>query len=255
MSIRLYADGLRCAIYEEAPGGGDPLEPSSLMNRPIVDPMNWLDNIYFHSNFDYYGAPSSGSVVINHSAVAGTTTPVAYFTTFEGQAIRTDHLLLTHSLGYVPRFFVHYNGLMIPHGMPVQDEGLGLKRFVTGYATSSEIRLSELAYSSSVTLNAVSRTYGAVAFANSEANPFLDQLLIQPGSVIFGRGRFNLSWPHLRVVGPGESPYAQALGRTAAIGNGSLRVYPPGMSAIDFGPYVDKSSLVPPSFVNVTVGR
>lgn len=255
MTIRLYADGLRCAIYDEAPGGGDPLDPNSPMNRPAVDPMGWLADLYFHSNFDYYGAPFHSTVTIGHAAVAGTSQQVAYFTTFEGQAVRADHLLLNHNLGYVPRFFVHYGNLMIPHGMPVQDEGSGLKRFVTGYATSSQIRLSELAYSSASTLSAASRTYGAVAFANSEANPFLDQLLIEPGLVIFGRGRFNLSWPHLRVVGSGESPYAQSLGRSAAIGNGSLRVYPPSGGPIDFGPYVEKSGLSAPPFINVTVGR
>lgn len=255
MSIALYADELRCVIYDEAPGGGDPLDPNSLMNRPVVNPMGWLDNVYFHSDFDYYGAPFHGTATIAHAAVAGVSQQVAYFTTFEGQAVRTDHLLLTHSLGYVPRFFVHYGNLMIPHSMPVQDEGSGLKRFVTGYATTSQIRLSELAYSSASTLSAVSRTYGAVVFANSEANPFLDQLLIEPGNVIFGQGRFNLSWPHLRVVGSGESPYAQALGRTAGVGNGSLRVYPPNGSPIDFGPYVNKSGLIAPAFVNVTVGR
>jgi hypothetical protein len=255
MTIRLYADEFRCAIYDEAPGGGDPLDPNALMNRPVVNPMGWLSSLYFHSNFDYYGAPFHGTVTIGHAAVAGASSQVAYFTTFEGQAVRSDHLLLTHNLGYVPRFFVHYGNLMIPHGMPVQDEGEGLKRFVTGYATSTQVRLSELAWSGASTLSAASRTYGAVVFANSEANPFLDQLLIEPGHVIFGRGRFNVSWPHLRVVGSGESPYAQALGRTAGVGNGSLRVITPGGGAINFGPYVDKSGLVAPSFINVTVGR
>lgn len=216
--------------------------------------MGWLSNVYFHSNFDYYGAPFHNTATIGHAALAGASTQVAYFSTFEGQSARYDHLLLSHSLGYVPRFFIHYGGLMIPHGTPVQDEGDGRKRFVTGYATSTQIRLSELAYSSAFTLSAVSRTYGAVVFANSEANPFLDQLLIEPGRVIFGRGKFNLSWPHLRVVGSGDSPYAQSLGRTAAVGNGSLRVYPPNSGVVDFGPYINKSGLSAPPFVNVTVG-
>ena len=256
MTVRLYADAFRCVIYDEAPGGGDPLDPNSLMNRPIVSPMSWLTSIYFHSDFDYYGAPfHNHSVTINHPAVAGLTTAVSRQISFSGQMYRANYSLIAHGLGYVPRFFVHYGGLMIPHGMPVQDLGAGLKRFVTGYATTSEIRLEEVAWSGASTLSAVSISYGVVVFANSEANPFLDQLLAEPGNVIFGKGRFNLSWPHLRAVGSGESPYAQALGRTAAVGNGSLRVYPPSGSPIDFGAYVDRSGLTAPAFINATVGR
>lgn len=256
MSIRLYADEFRCAIYEEAPGGGNPEDPNSLMNRPVLNPMGWLDNVYFHSSFDYYGAVFyNPAVAISHAAVAGLTSQVTRQVSVEGQRAYGDHLLIQHNLGYVPRFFAVYNGLLVPHGLPVQDQGSGRKRFVTAYATTTQIRLWEVGWSSTLNLDAVNLNYGVIVFANSEANPLLDQLRIEPGTVVFGRGRFNLAWPHLRAVAAGDSPLSVPMGRTAAVGNGSLRVFGADGVPRDFGPYVDRSGLVAPPSISVAVGR
>lgn len=253
MSIRLYADEFRVSIYEEAPGGGDPLDPNSQMNRPVLDPVTWIDNIYFHSDLDYYSTVQYvPSVTISHSAVSSPANAVTPFVTFLGQIGTTNHLLVTHSLGYVPRFFVVYDDKMIPHGTPVQTGGGGA-RFVTGYATTTQIRLHELYVSGSSALSAINVNYGVMVFKESAADPLLDKLLIEPGNVIFGQGKFNLEWPHLRAVEPGESPFAQALGKTAAIGNGGVRVWPPNGTALDFFNY-SGSFTTPPSFVNLGLG-
>lgn len=254
MSIRLYADELRCAIYEEAPGGGDPLDPNSLMNRPIISPTAWLNNVYFHSDFDYYGtAFYTPSVTINHAAVPGIVRSITQIRNFEGQAITTNHNLITHNLGYIPNFFVIYDNKMIPHGTPIQSVDAGRQRFVTAYATTTQIRLNEVGYSNANTLPAITLNYGIMVFGNNEINPTLQTLLAEPGNVVFGRGKFRMEWPHLRVVGSGDSPFAQATSPTAAIGNGGIRVWSPNSgSPIDFNNY--SGGFGAPSFINVAAG-
>lgn len=255
MTMRLYADGLRCAIYQEAPGGGDPLDPTSLMNRPVVAPLSWLGNIRFHSDLSYYGVASHATVTIAHSAVAGRTVTVgedAYLSQlYYGQSQTFDHLLLQHNLGYPPRFFVAYDGKMIPHGMPVHSSSGGV-RLVSAYATNTQIRLREFATSSASALAAVSRSYQVLAFRNSVQDSGLPSLLIEPGDVIFGQGKFRANAPHLRATGPGDTVFAQAKGRTAAIRNGAFRAYPPNGSPVDLGPF--NGSLPAPAFINVTAG-
>lgn len=255
MSVRLYADELRCAIYEEAPGGGDPLDPASPRNRPVLEPMNWLDNIYFHSDFDYYSTRFSISTLIAHAAVAGGTTGIGPVTSFAGRSMATSHLLVQHDMGIIPRFFVVYDGKMIPHGTPVQRPGIGRARFVAGYATTSQVRLFERAFSSADALPAIDLTYQTLVFGPSAADPLLDQLLLSPSNVVFGQGKFRMEWPHLRVVQPGDSPFAQALGRTAAIENGTVRAWSPNSSTpIDFPVAYTGDFTSPPPFVNLTAG-
>lgn len=255
MSVRLYADSIRVAIYEEAPGGGDPLDPNSLMNRPIITPLSWLDNVYFHSDLGYYGVAAQGTTSIAHTSVAGRTITVgedAYLSQlYYGQTQVFDHLLLTHGLGYVPRFFVAYDGKMIPHGMPVQTSGAGV-RLVSAYATATQIRLREFATSSASALPAATRSYQVLAFRTNAFNPVLDILDIQPGYVNFAQGKFIANNPHLRATGPGDTVFAQAQGRTAAIRNGGFRAYPPNGSPVDLGPF--NGSLPAPPFINVTAG-
>lgn len=254
MSIRFYADEFRAAIYEEAPGGGDPLDPNSLMNRPILNPSAWVANVFFHSNFDYYSTVVfQPSVTVAHPAVGSPSTYITPFITINGTISQTTHPLVTHGLGYVPRFFVVYQGRMIPHGTPSQVVSNTVVRFVSAYATTSEIRLFETGITGSVGLPAINLNYGVMVFRNSAADPLLDRLRIEPGNVVFGQGKFSMQWPHLRAVASGESPFAQALGRTAAIDNGAVRVWEPNGGPIDFGVY-QGSFVSGPGFVNLQTG-
>lgn len=262
MSVRFYSDAIRCAIFEEAPGGGDPLNPNSAMNRPILAPMSWLPNIRFHSELNYYGiAAKNMNAVINHAAVAGMVrnagdnggdagnSIVSYF----GQGITRTHLLLTHNLGYVPRFFCVYNNRMLPQGIPIQNQDNGRVRFVTAYATTTQIRLFEIGYSTNNALAAATRTYQVMAFRTPAKDPALQMLDMSPGSVVFGQGKFRATEPHLRAYNSqGDTAFAIARGRTAAIGNGGIRAYTPNGGFIDFNGY--SGNLTAPAFINVSAG-
>lgn len=255
MSVRLYADEFRCAIFEEAPGGGDPLDPNSLSNRLVLNPLAWLDNILFHSDLGYYGVVASGTTAVSHPAVAGRTVTVgsdAYLSQlYYGQSQVFDHLLLQHNLGYVPRFFVAYDGKMIPHGMPVQTSGAAV-RLVCAYATTTQIRLREFASSSAADLPAAVRSYQVLAFRNNAVDPALHLLKIEPGDVVFGQGKYRANNPHLRATGQGDTVFAQAKTRTAGARNGAFRAYPPNGAPVDLGPFT--GTLPAPTFINVTAG-
>lgn len=252
MTIRMFADATGCAIYEEAPGGGiDPLDPNDPMNRPFLNPMGWVDNILFHSDFNYYGVVASAmSVTITHPAVAGKTTSRPYSpVSYTGQSVATSHLLLNHNLGYVPLFFVATGGQMIPHGTPTQVAGSAY-RMVSAYATATQIRLRDLGISTAAALPSVSRTYQVLVFRSTAKVPGLKSLDLSPGAAVFGQGKFQQAQAHLRALLSGDTPFAVPLGRTAAIRNGSLRVRSANGSIIDVGPF--NGTLPSPGFINVT---
>lgn len=253
MSIRLYADELRCAIYEEAPGGGDPLDPASMMNRPVVSPLSWLDNIYFHSDLAYYGiAASDLSKVVSHGSVPGRSVPVTPAVTVIGNVVKTSHNLITHNLGYVPKFFCIYNGRFIPQGTAVQSLPDGRRRYVCAYATATEIRLFETAYTTQDPLPATNLTYQILVFRDAAPDPGAMMLDIYPGEAVFGQGKFRASQPHLRADGSGDIPWPLPTSRTADVRNGGLIVWQPNGGSSTDGPY--NGSFGPPSFINSSAG-
>lgn len=253
MSIRLYADEFRCAIYEEAPGGGDPSDPTSQMNRPVLNPTAWLDNVKFHSDLNYFGiAAKDLNVNITHPTVPGLTTQVTIGMIISGQDLTADHLLLQHNLGYVPKFFVIYDNKLIPHGSVVQKEGQNRLRYVSAYATTTQIRLHELGASTAADLPSVTRNYKVIVFRDATVSPLLQQLDVYPGEAVFGKGKFIASEPHLRADGLGDVQWPIATSRTANVQNGGLVVWQPG------GPYfaddMYNGPLVAPSYINTSAG-
>lgn len=259
MSVRLYADEFRCAIYEEAPGGGDPIDPTSLMNRPVMSPMSWLANLRFHSDLDYYGVAAFNlSIPIAHSAVAGATVanaggisnPIYY----QFNSATQDQLLLTHNLGYVPKFYAVVDGKMAPNSVPVQYESVNKIRFASVYATTTEIRVQSFGFTDNTNLSATTVTYGVMVFRTPNAVPAFPMLNIEASGlgVIFGQGKFVGSQPHLRVVGPGDTNFAVATNRTVAIRNGGFRTYLPNGTYFDYGSF--NGSLAAPTFRFITAG-
>lgn len=253
MSKALLATESGCAIFEESFVGDD-----TLYNNPLAN----LAGVYFHSEFDYYGLLYAGAITINHPVIGGVAGnqysppnisigPASITVNVEGQRVEAGYVLYQHGLGYVPRFFVAYNGQMIPHGLPVQAEDGSRMRFVSAYATDTFIGLKEMAFSSASDLPAVQRTYQFLVFREPSTGLSGDQLLIEAGNVWFGRGKFRSSEPHLRLVGAGDTPYGIARGPTAGYGNGGIRAISPNGTITDFGPF--SGSFAAPSVISVGV--
>lgn len=220
----------RVSLFEEAAGGGDVNDPNSNRNRPLNDPISWLDLVKFHSDFDYYQVHSGPDLVtVNHAAVAGATVTLYNISgsTFsrQGQIVTTQIDLVTHGLGYIPSYFVIMGGAIVAPGTLVQ-VGSAQDRQVTPYATTTKIRLHEAAISSAATLAAISIDYEVIVFKQPVADmPGLGFDFDETtGRVIMGEGKFDSDLKMLREAGaPGDSPFDISLGRTVDIKNGGKR--------------------------------
>jgi len=261
MSVRFYADEYRCAIYEEAAGGGDPIDPNALMNRPVLDPLTWIANIKFHSDLNYYEIVAQNlSIAVSHLAVptidrnAGGSGGEAgnSIVTLKGQGIVRTIPLIDHNLGYPPKFFFLNNNRLLPQGMPVQVTSGDRNRFVSAYATNTQIVMFDLGWSGTADLAAYNATYGVIVFRDPAKDPAYPMLDLSPGEAVFGQRKFKASEPHLRATGLGDTLWAIARGRTAGIRNGGFRAYFPGGGYADFGPY--NGSLPAPSYINLAAG-
>lgn len=220
----------RCALFDEAPGGGDFDDPNSLRNRPLNDPLNWLANIYFHSDFNYLEvAFGPTNVTVNHSAVATIPKPAEQLVDFGWNNSVTDRLLFTHSLGYQPIVLVVVGQNVVWPGMPVQvgTGATGGMRFASVYVTDTEVRMKEFASTGSIALPAISLTYTLLVFARppvSTGNVLFDFDPVT-GIVEMGRRKFKSNLRYLQVVG-GGSPFGIAYGgKTIDLKNGAPRAF------------------------------
>lgn len=217
----------RCALYDEAPGGGDVANPNSMRNRPLNNPTAWLSLIYFHSDFNYMEVSSGPTpVTVNHSAVSPIAPPIGATIDFGwNTAASTDRLLFSHGLGYTPTVMCTLGTNMLWPGMPVQSTGDGGVRFVTVYANSTQVRMKEFGTTGPTALPAVSLTYSLLVFANppSPTGNVLFDFDPATGITEMGRRKFKSDRRYLQVV-PGGSPFTISYGgRTIDLANGAPR--------------------------------
>lgn len=222
----------RCALYEEPVTTGDPTNPNSARNAPLNNPATNLQYLYFHSDYDPMEAFSAPSTVsISHDAIpaysgsSGEFIPGQYYGNFT-----RDHLLLTHDLGYVPDFFVIRDSHTVFPGFPVQyTAAVGLARYVTPYATTTQIRLYEVGVQSSSILPAITVPYTVLVIRRPPSptgNVLLD---FSPGTgvVTMGRDKFNSSRRYLQVSS-NPTAFGIPLGKTIDLNNGAFRAVSPG---------------------------
>lgn len=243
----------RCALYDEAPGGGAFDNPNSSRNRPLNSPTSWLANLYFHSDFDYMEVSHGPTnVVVNHAQVVPGTQPADANINFGWYATGVDRLLLTHNLGYLPIAMVAYQNNLIWPGMPVQVQGDGGARFVSFYVTTTQVRLYEFASVVANTLVAAARTYTVLVFRRPPA-PSGDILLdfnASTGILKMGRDKFISSRRYLQVV-PGGTPFGIAHGRTIDLKNGAPRAVRPDGTTYNPVPAALKFGINRPNFPTV----
>jgi len=196
---------------------------------PFDDPVNHISELYFHSDFDYYSTTLSNATLVNHALIAAATPVVHTFyndtvSTYLSETI-TDRLMATHNLGYIPRFLVSdENNNELPHGFPIQTNGGGGNRRVVFYASTTEIRMMEIATPGTASLPAISKTYNLAVFRGPGAVPGEGAVDFTPGRVKMGFGAIDSNEPTLRVILLSEVAYfLLPLGRTVDISNGQAR--------------------------------
>lgn len=241
------------ALFEEAPGGGDHRNRLSLRNRPLVDPENWLANIYLHTALDFMEVHSDSTHTVNHATVAALTPPSPGFSSTRWAAVGASAAtwpLLTHSLGYVPHFAVVVDGHIVKPGHPVQVVSGGAKRarIVSVYATTAQILLREWSRTTSDgSIPAISKTYRVIVFRAPRAPSDSKALDASPGDarVAMGLGRFDVSRRYLQVV-PGGSPFGLTDGRSIDLKKGAVRLTNPDGSYYDMVPTDFQITFTPP---------
>lgn len=220
----------KVALFDEASGGGDPADVNSQRNRPLKNPSGWLANIYFHTDLDNLEVAFDQTVSVSHAAVSSVTTTT--FLTATGalafNAYHTDRLLLTHNLGYIPDCMVAQGTNMLWPGFPVQTGSDGRGRYVSIYATTTEIRMYEWVSATATALPATTLSYRILVFANPPAPA--DGILIDfnpsSGLTYMAGGRFRSDRHYLQVT-PGGSPFGLSAGKSIDLSNGAVRYVRP----------------------------
>ncbi|MEO9297559.1 hypothetical protein [Devosia alba] len=248
---RLSEQADAVAIYDEAPGGGDPKDINAPMHRPLVDPGNWLANIYLHSDLDYCEVGYGPTVTpISHAAIAAVTISDG-FTVNNNQLVygtaSATHTLAVHDLGYVPDFMVVVDGDVLYPGKPIQYFADGRARYVTAYATSTHLYLEERSSRTSDAIPAVAKSYTVIIFRQPPApsGNVLGHWDGEQGLLELGRGKFRSDRRYLQV-GPGGDPFGFAQGRTIHLNNGAPRMVDPDGTITDIVPASAVSAFVSP---------
>lgn len=242
LTFRAFPAAGVVALFDEAPGGGDPKDIGSLRNRPAADPANWLPNIYFHSSLDNMEVHSDTTVTINHGSVAALTPPGLEFVPsryFAYGSTATTWPLLTHDLGYPPHVAVVVDDNVVKPGYPVQVvSGTKRMRSISVYVTTTQVLLREWSIATSDgSIPAISKTYRILVFRDPpapEGNKLLE-IDATAGTVKMARGRFDLSRNYLQVV-PGGSPFGLSSGRSIDLKRGAVRFADPDGSNYDMVP-------------------
>lgn len=230
IAARIFPDDGIFAIFEEPNTTGDVHDIDAPRNAPAKTPASYLDKIFFHSDFDYYQvAVGPSAVTVSHASVAGASTNVVSFWSGVGVVVRTGqiatsyHTLLTHSLGYIPKYMVISDGHIIAPGTMIQS-ATAQERTVTPYATTSIIGLMDIGISSASALSSLSKDYTVLVFKQPAESG--DQLLnfnATTGRVTLGFEKFDSALKMLRQSGTGDSPFDISLGPTVGIRNGRAK--------------------------------
>lgn len=247
----------KVALFEEAPGGGSFADPHSPRNRPLLDPNNWLANIYFHSDLDNLEIVSNTTITVAHAAVAATSSgglnsPQAFGQASTGnaetvryKAASSEHVLVTHNLGYIPNALIVVGSNVIWPGMPVQTFTDGRGRYVSAYVTTTQVKLHEWVSGTDAALAAVNVAYRVIVFKQTPdpSGSILFDFNHTSGLVQMARGRFRSDRNYLQVV-PGGSPFSIAYGKTLDLKNGAPRFIKPDGSHFDPVPATQKGRFV-----------
>lgn len=250
-ALRAFPSSDAVAIFDEAPGGGDPLDINSLRNRPALNPSAWLSSIYFHSSFSYFEVFSDDVVAVSHASIGVASAPAGSTefppnSNFEVDGTTVDWDVKTHSLGYKPLVMVSLNDDVVTPGYPVQVPGTtnGSCRYVSPYVTTSKVFLREFRSKGAASLGATTLNYRVVVFAQTPA-PSGDKLIdFNPatGVLKLAHGRFDSSKRYLQIV-PGGSPLGFMRGRTMDAKNGAPRFMAPDGTYFDPVPNTVKTGV------------
>jgi len=216
------------ALYDEADGGGDLLDPTAARHAPAYDPDGNLDKIKFHSSLDPLEVQFDEDATIDHDAItaaAGSTFTVEANGTLTFISAVSDELLFEHDLGVIPDFVVKI-GTSALNGSPIQTESDGRGRYAVAYATTTQIRLKLWASTTGSDIASVSIDYSVLVFhapRDADGN-YLEQFDPATGILKLGFDRYSTDRRYLQTAPDGDT-FAITRGKTIAAANGAMKFF------------------------------
>ena len=170
MTVRLFARGSD-GVVAITDGGVDATTHADYLDKPYKN----IDNIHFHSGFDYMSLYDKYSVTIEFAAHG---TSQTYKEVNKGKDTLTIQVptvgsnryeLGTHNLGYVPFATATRGGAggQVTPTLPLQDEGSAL-RVINIEMDTSKIYVYEKWMTYTVGLTAVTETFDVWVYRNPE---------------------------------------------------------------------------------------
>lgn len=219
----------RCALYDEPVGTGDYDDPNSARNAPLNNVSTNLQYIYFHSDLDPMEvAIDTGPITINHATIPASAVPPSDASgAINGQTYggyTADYAVYSHNLGYVPDFLGIVDDDILSPAYPIQSASDGRCRFVTFYATTTQIKVYEIAMQTGNPLPSTSINYSFLILSPQPTPSGNILMNVDPstGVVSMGRGKFRSDRKYLQIVS-GGSPFALPTGKTVDLNNGTFR--------------------------------
>lgn len=168
MSVRLFARGSDGVVA--ITNGG---VTEAVMQDYLSKPLKNIDNIYFHSNFDYMSLAAKFSTTITFQARAASTQTVTYNkgkSSYQQQVPdfgSVRHELGTHNLGYTPFATATRGsaGSQVTPTFPLQENGAAL-RFINIEMDTSKIYVYEYWVTFTNTLSSVTEDFDVWVFRN-----------------------------------------------------------------------------------------
>jgi hypothetical protein len=243
MIDRLTGD---CALFEEAPGplNGD-YSRNDPRNRPLLDPEGWIHLVHFHTRLDNMAVHLDSAVLRNHTKVKAKlglpVMGVAHSKNIKPvfSARRQYIWLLNHNLGYIPWVKVRVGNNSVSAAYPVQTLPGGRARWISVWADTVSVYLTELVDASDEEVPALNNVeYRVMVFKRQPAPTRDANNLVFPafddtnGLVTMAGGRFNADAQYAQVV-TGGSPFSVSLGRTMDAKNGAPRMARPDGTVYD----------------------
>lgn len=168
MSVRLFARGSD-GVVAITKGGVSEATLTDYLNKPLKN----IDDIYFHSNFDYMSLEAKFSTTITFAARSASTTTVTYNkgkSSYQQQVPDSGsvrHDLGTHSLGYTPFATATRGsaGTQVTPTFPLQENGAAL-RFINIEMDTSKVYVYEYWVTFTNALSSVTEDFDVWVFRN-----------------------------------------------------------------------------------------
>lgn len=214
-------------------------------NAPMKTPGDYLDDIAFHSRFNYH-VPASGwpkTVTINHVAYAADPGTAFGLLTVYKQHASADYKIADHGVGAIPpEWFVAVNGQDYPLGCPIQlGPNGGGRRSVSFWCDGLSLYVHEDVKPGVLGLPAISVTYYALVCRPTadQADQRLFSFRSATGFMQMGRGRIRSDEHMLRDTQTGDTNIF-SIPSTAPAGwhNGKVRFALLDMNVLDLGPQI-----------------